>query len=222
MKNILIISVHPDDETLGCGGTILRHLAEGDAVHWLILTEANQAAGFPAEALQRQRGTIRAVADAYPFSSVRQAAFPTTKLDTVPMGEIIEEISSVMHEHAPDTVFLPFFNDPHSDHRQAFNAAYSCTKAFRYPSLRRVLMMETPSETDYSAAWSGGAFAPTVFVNITDFLDKKKSILSLYSSEISQHPFPRSLDGVEALAVVRGAACACRYAESFMLLKEVL
>jgi len=119
----------------------------------------------------------------------------------------------------PSIVYLPFKSDIHSDHRVAFEAAFSCTKSFRYPTIQKTLMMETISESEFSPSLKEDAFIPNYFVDITDYMDQKIKIISNYASELDSHPFPRSLKNVAALATFRGATAGCSYAESFMLLK---
>jgi len=216
VKKILVVAVHPDDETLGCGGTLLRHRAAGDEIHWLIITEAGN------DALKRRRiNQIERVRHAYGFASVHALNFPTTCLDQLTTGALVGAIAKAVAAAAPEVVYLPFAYDPHSDHRIVFEAAYSCTKVFRYPSVRRVLMMETVSETDFSPAISGQTFVPNVFIDIAEQMEEKLSIAEIYEDELSSHPFPRSLEGLRALATVRGAVAGCKYAEAFMLLKEI-
>jgi LmbE family N-acetylglucosaminyl deacetylase len=102
-----------------------------------------------------------------------------------------------------------------------FEAVYSCTKSFRYPFIRKIYMMETLSETDFALSTKEDSFVPNVFVDISEFLQKKIDIMRVFESEIADHPFPRSLRNIEALATLRGATAGCEYAESFMLLKEI-
>lgn len=220
-EKVLVVAVHPDDETLGCGGTLLRHVAAGDQVHWLLVTALREAEGWPAELVRERRETVVAVAAAYGMAAVHDLEFPAMGLDRIPVGELVAAIGMVVREVQPRTVYLPFAGDVHSDHRAAFAAAYSCTKAFRYPSVERVIMMETPSETDFAPPLPEGIFTPNLFVDITATLATKLEMLRLYGGEMGTHPFPRSERAVEALAVMRGAASGCEYAEAFMLLKEI-
>ena len=220
MKDLLVVGVHPDDETLGCGGVLLRNIAKRNPVHWLLITSVSQEGGFSEEDVHRQQEIVETVNNAYPFSSFTWLKFPTTKVDTIPQRELVNAIATVFEKVRPYTVILPFYNDPHSDHQYVFSAGYSCTKSFRYPSIHRILMMETPSETDFASPFPAGGFIPNFFVDITEFMGKKKEILSLYSSELGKHPFPRSSLGIEALATLRGASTGSLYAEAFMLLKE--
>ena len=220
-ENVLVVAVHPDDETLGCGGTLLRHSAAGDHVHWLLVTALREADGWPAERLRERRKTVAAVAAAYGMAGVHDLGFPAMGLDRVPVGELVAAIGGVVNAVQPRTVYLPFRGDVHSDHRVAFAAAHSCTKSFRYPSVARVLMMETLSETDFAPALPDMAFIPNFFVDITATLAAKLKMLGLYAGEMGTHPFPRNERAVEALAVTRGVAAGCEYAEAFMLLKEI-
>jgi len=116
---------------------------------------------------------------------------------------------------------LPFKSDVHSDHRKIFEAAYSCTKSFRYPFIKKIYMMEVLSETEFALSTKDDSFVPNVFVNISDYIDKKVEAMNVYKSEIDSHPFPRSEENIRALATYRGATSCCNYAESFMLIKEV-
>ena len=122
----------------------------------------------------------------------------------------------------PNIVYLPFKSDVHTDHQIAFKAAYSCTKTFRCPSTKKIIMMETLSETEFTPSTKEDSFIPNMFVDITDFIDRKIEIMNIYKSELADHPFPRSEKNILALATVRGATAGCEYAESFMIVKEIV
>lgn len=218
MKKILVIAVHPDDETLGCGGTLLKHQMNGDEIHWLICTQTDPSAEFFSIRLQE----IEKAASLYRFKSVHRLGLRTMNIDQYSMSDLIMQISQVIKEIQPEILYLPFAHDVHTDHRIIFEAAYSCTKSFRYPFIKKVLMMETLSETEFAPPMSQNGFTPNVFVDITPFIEKKIEILNIFKSEISYHPFPRSDQTVKALAMLRGATASCEYAESFVLLKEII
>ena len=134
---------------------------------------------------------------------------------------LVVGIGQVIREVRPSVDYLPFNGDVHSGHAAVFAATASCTKWFRYPSVRRVLCYETLSETDFGLNPEGGNFAPNSFVDITDHIDRKIEIAQIYRGEMGEIPFPRSAEALRALAKVRGAACGCQAAESFMLLREI-
>ncbi len=221
-KKTLVVAVHPDDETLGCGGTILKHKATGDEIFWCIITSTIKSPSYSKDQIAAREGEIQSVAKAYGFKSVYKLNFPTMSLDTIPLSTLIGSLSHVIKEIEPTTIYLPFGEDVHSDHKIAFQAVYSCTKSFRYPSIKRILMMEILSETEFAPAIPKTTFTPNCFVDITDFIDKKIAIMQHYTSEMSPQPFPRSIDNIKALATLRGATAGCLYAESFMLLKEII
>ncbi len=217
-NKIIIVTPHPDDETLGCGGTILKHVLKGDIVYWLIITGMNDS--FSNERKQQRQLEIETVAGYYSFNKVFQLNFPATELDTVSAGNLIGCISKIFEEVQPEVIFTPYPGDIHSDHKAVFDATMSCTKWFRYPSVKKVLAYETLSETDFSIDPDANGFRPNIYINIDGFLEKKIEIMNVYSSEIGEFPFPRSERAIRSLAYLRGAASGYNSAEAFMLLKE--
>jgi LmbE family N-acetylglucosaminyl deacetylase len=222
MNKVLVISVHPDDETLGCGGTLLKHNANGDKTHWLIATDIKKSEGFSDAFIKKRNREISEVEGIFGFASVDKLGLSTTKVDTYSMNELVAKISSVIDRIKPNIIYLPFKGDVHSDHKYIFDAAYSCTKVFRYPFIKKIYMMETLSEKEFSFCINEGNFFPNVFVDISNVMDKKIEIMNIYENEIGDHPFPRSEKNIRALATFRGATSGCDYAESFMLVKEIL
>jgi len=220
MNKILIISVHPDDETLGCGGTLLKHKDNGDEINWLILTKANDKFISTPNVEQIQADLVKKVSIKYGFEDTFHLSFLEIELDKYPLGEIIREISNYINQIQPSVIYFNHYNDVHSDHRIAFDAIYSCTKSFRYPFITKILMYETLSETEFAPAMQSTSFIPNVYVDITPYMDKKLQIMSIYESEVMEEPYPRSLSSIEALARVRGSRCGVKYAEAFMLLYE--
>ena len=218
MKTI-IVAPHPDDETLGAGGTLLRRKAEGGKVAWLIVTSISEEHGWSAERIEQRKNEIDKIAELYGFDEVFSLNFPTTRLDTIPMGELIAAISGVFQNFNPDEVFVPNASDVHTDHRLVFDAVAGCTKWFRYPSVKRFLAYETLSETDFGFK-SDRQFCPNVFVNIEPFLEDKLRAVDIYASEVAAFPFPRSHTAIRALAALRGAASGAVAAEAFELLRE--
>lgn len=222
MSKVLVVAVHPDDETLGCGGTILKHKDQGDEINWLVITapiKGNHPA-FTDEFILKRDALVDRVAAAYGFNETIKLNLPTQKLHTVDLKDIILMVADVFKRIQPDTIYMLYKNDVHSDHRVAFDAVYSCTKSFRYPFIKRILMIEALSETEFAPAISSSSFCPNVYVDITKYIDKKLEIMELYDTEIMQEPYPRSLSSIKALARVRGSRAGVMYAEAFQLLYE--
>ena len=221
MKKIIVISAHPDDETIGCGGTLLRHKASGDQIYWLIITNIDTENGWNKDFVDRRQKEIDKVSEMFGFEKAFKLDFPAAKLDTIPMGELVSSISKVINQVQPEIVYLINGNDVHTDHQVAFQAAFSCTNNFRYPFIKKILMYECLSETEFAPAFSDKAFVPNAFVDITDYIDKKLEIAQVYKSEIMPDNLPRNLSAVKALAKYRGSRIGKSSAESFMLLLEI-
>jgi LmbE family N-acetylglucosaminyl deacetylase len=221
MNKVLVVAVHPDDETLGCGGTLLKHKDDGDEIHWLIATEIKESDGYAKDLVLKRNDEIDAIVSFYNFDSINRLNISTTKVDEISSSHLIDQISSVINRVKPNTIYLPFKSDIHSDHRHIFNAAYSCTKSFRYPFIKKIYMMETLSETEFALSTKEDSFIPNIFVDITYYIQMKIEVMNIYDGEMGVHPFPRSEKNIRALSAFRGATSGCEYAESFMLLKEI-
>ncbi|MBV8047223.1 MAG: PIG-L family deacetylase [Paludibacterium sp.] len=222
-KNIVLCAApHADDESLGCAGALLRHITAGDEVHWLLFTEMQERQGFTPERINGRAEEIRRVANAYGFTATHQLGFPTTELDTVPQSALVGATSKIVTQVQPNILYLPYRHDAHSDHACVFDAVAACSKAFRYPSVKRVLAYETLSETEFSMRPDGTCFKPNHFVNIQPWIDAKLAILRIYASEMGSFPFPRSDQCVLAQAHLRGSQAGLEAAEAFMLLKDIL
>lgn len=217
---ILVVSVHPDDETIGCGGTILKHARLGDEVYWLILTKADESLGFNKSFLDNRENQIELVSKEFQFEDVIKLDLLTTRLHSIDFSLLIEKFSSVINKIKPEIIYMNNRSDIHTDHQVAAKALMSCTKSFRYPFIKKILMYECISETEIAPALPENLFIPNVYSDITEFIDKKLGIMKIYQSEVQEPPLPRSLDNIKALARYRGASCGVNYAEAFMLIRE--
>lgn len=133
MKKVLVIAVHPDDETLGCGGALLKHKKNGDSTAWLIITSMKSEDGFDKEKIENRKREIQTVQKEYGFDKTYNLNMPTLQLDIIAMRDLIGRIEEVFNEFRPDLVYLPFAGDVHSDHRKVFDASFSCTKISDFP-----------------------------------------------------------------------------------------
>ncbi len=217
-KRVLVIAVHPDDETLGCGGTILKHKKNGDQVFWLIITKANQKITTIPNIVEKQSKYINEVAETYNFDGWEQFSFITTELDQYPLSKLIESISAYVKKVAPSTIYYHHHADVHTDHKVAFEAIHACTKNFRYPFIEKILLFETLSETEFAPAIRNNAFVPNVFNDITPYMDKKLKIMQLFTTEQMEEPLPRAMSTIKALARYRGSRIGVEYAEAFSLI----
>ncbi len=222
MKNVVIISAHPDDEVLGAGGTILRHKSKGDNIFWIIATSIYEKDGFSKERIAQRQSEINEVAEKLGIHKTYQLGYPTMSLSSQLLIELVPDISEIFTKVEPNIIYTVNRSDAHSDHRVLFEGVAACTKSFRYPFIEQVLMYECISETEFAPALPEKAFIPNCFVDISDFIEEKMKIMEIYQSEISDHPFPRSLSNIRALAHFRGASNGFQYAEAFQMIKYLI
>lgn len=219
--NVLAISAHPDDETLGCGGTLLKHRQAGDRIAWIIATVCHEPQ-WSAELIARKAVEVDRVAAAY-GAQIFKLGFPNARLDTIGIGELMKPIERVVAEVQPEVVYMLHGGDIHTDHHALANASMSVLKPF-YMSKRgihRVLGFETLSSTDAAPQRGERMFMPNVYSDISPYLEEKVRIMQLYESEIHPEPMPRSPSAIRALARFRGATISTEYAEAFTLIREV-
>lgn len=218
MKNILVIAPHPDDETLGCGGTLLKHKFEGDRVFCIFVTNVINSCEYSKEFIEKRQEQIKFVSKEYKFDKYFCLNYPAAKLTQNDVSLLIKDFSCIFNEITPEIIYLPFYGDIHSDHRIIFEAASACTKTFRYNFIKQILCYETISETNYSLI---DKFIPNYFNDISDFMNDKLKIIKFYESEVQNNPLPRSIEKIKAQASYNGANICCDYAEAFLILKYI-
>ena len=216
----LVFAPHPDDETIGVGGTILKRLANGDKVAWVIVT-AMKPENYSINEINKKKNKIKLVYQLYKFSKIFELNFGASMLDDVPKIKLYKKISKTIKDFKPDEIFIPHPSDSHSDHRIVFKAVSSCTKTFRYPYIKKILCYETLSETGYGLKLKNGtkSFEPNYYNDISKFMKKKTKIARIYSDEFKKHPFPRSIKSIISNGLIRGAESNFTFAECFELLR---
>jgi len=203
MSRILVCCAHPDDETLGCGGTILLHGRAGDEVVWLIATQA-WSPRWDEQTIAGKTAEVESVAAFYGFAEVVRLGLPASRLDELPFGEVLETVGRAVADVAPDEVYVVHGGDVHGDHQVLAEAVWRSLKPFRDGAgVRRVLAYETLSSTDHSPP-SAKAFRPTVYRDITSVIDQKVEAMQLYKSELLDAPGGRNAESIRALGRVRG------------------
>lgn len=218
---VLVIAPHPDDEVLGCGGTIARHVSEGGEVYLCVVTKAYSPEWSEAEVEEKKQEVLRA----NKLLKIKQAFFldfPTVKLDTMPQKELNDSIARVIAEVKPEVVYIPHKGDVNKDHRLVFEAAMVALRPLRGSTVSRILCYETLSETEWGATDTEGFFIPNVYINIAGTLELKLEAMSVYRTELKDYPHPRSLEALRILAGKRGSEAGFVAAEAFMLVREIV
>lgn len=216
--NILVVSPHPDDETLGAGGSLLK-LKEENKIYWLNITDLCADLGYTKNQMNVRSEQIEKIKNFYRFDGTKNLMLPTTKLREVPDNEVISAIGNYIDEISANWIFLPDYNDAHSDHKIVFDWCLACTKVFRHPSVKNVLTMEILSETNFGHPDS--PFIPNFYFDISDTLEQKIQASMIYDTEMGKHPFPRNQEDIKALAMLRGSEAGVKYAEAFRVIKMI-
>ncbi len=220
MADVLVVAPHPDDEVLGVGGSILRHLDRGDAVHVVICTRGEDSR-FGAEQVERVQAEARQV---HTFLGVTGSHFldlPAARLDTIPICDVNDALKGVFEQVKPEIVYVPHMGDLHRDHQVIFEAAMVCARPTGGNGPKRILACETVSETDWHAAPVTPPFVPNIYVDISEHIERKLEACAMYASQIRPAPQQRSIEAIRALSVTRGHTVGLGHAEAFTLIREI-
>ena len=228
-ESVLVIAAHPDDEALGCGGTIARFSAESREVHLAFLADGVSSRGGQGselvqaerEAIDRRRTAARKAAEVMGAASVSFDDLPDNRLDTIPFLEIAQRVEALIAKYRPSVVLTHHAGDLNIDHRRVHQAVNTACRPQRGHPVRTLLAFEVPSSTEWQPPGSGSAFEPNWFVDISDTLATKCAALAAYHEEMRSWPHPRSIEAVEHLARWRGASVGYEAAEAFVLLRQL-
>jgi LmbE family N-acetylglucosaminyl deacetylase len=222
---VLTVAAHPDDETLGAGGTMARLVASGHEVWVCILSDGVTSRHGHVE---RQMECAVRAADVLGVTNVVFCGLPDQRLDSLPLLELITPIEKCIDELRPEVVFTHYKEDANQDHRAVFQATLVATRPVEGLSVRRVLCYETASSTEWAPPFPGSVFSPNVFVDISRTLSTKLQAMREYertssgpSGEMRPYPHPRSYEALEAYARRHGVVAGVHAAEPFMLVRHV-
>lgn len=220
---ILIIAPHPDDEVLGCGGTIKKYVSRGNEIFLCIVTKA-YTPDWSGDFIKNREEEIKCAKNSLGIKEVVFLGLPTVKLDTVPQKELNDSISECIKNINPDIVFVPFHGDINKDHKLVSEATLVAVRPKPGLSVKKVYCYEVLSETEWAkpAQKIEDVFIPNFYEDISDYLNDKLKAMECYKSELKDYPHPRSLEGIKVLAQKRGTECGTKAAEAFILLREVV
>ena len=224
-QSILILAAHPDDEALGCGGTIAKLADEGAIVHVAFLADGVFSRASEQAAQQLELASRRAAAqkacEILGVKSVSFGDFPDNRMDTIPLLEITQVVETLIAEHQPEIVFTHHAGDVNIDHRRLHEAVVTACRPQQGHPVKTLLCFEVPSSTEWQLPGSAPAFTPNWFIDISATLVRKLTALDAYADELRAWPHPRSLQGVEHLAHWRGARVGVDAAEAFILGRQL-
>lgn len=223
-SKVLVIAAHPDDEVLGCGGTIAGHSARGDQVAALFLADGvgsrhnRQAAR---EVAARKRAATEA-ANILGIAKLWFLGLPDNQLDGMSLLTIVKSVENFARKVRPDIVYTHFAGDLNVDHRVCHAAVMTACRPVPGSTVKAIYSFEVLSSTEWSLRHVAPSFSPARFNDISAFLSKKMDALRAYGSEMRPFPHARSFETVEALARLRGSAAGLAAAEAFVVEREIV
>ena len=221
MDKILVIAPHADDEILGVGGTIARYISEGNQVYICIVTHGEPPL-FSDEIVSKIRKETIEAHRMLGITKTYFLEFPAVMLEQVPRYQLNGKIMEVVQQVEPDIVYIPHVGDMQKDHQLVNEAAMVAIRPKYAHKVKKVYSYETLSETEWNIPNVTNAFIPTVYMDISEYLETKKDALTYFESQVSSFPNPRSLGAVEALAKYRGSTVGVMAAEAFTLIREIV
>jgi LmbE family N-acetylglucosaminyl deacetylase len=213
---VLVVAPHGDDEVLGCGGTIAKHIDKGDEVFLCIVTKT-WLPKWTQEYIDNRKIETKNSCRELGIKHSICLGINSTTLDSIQIAEISEKMTTIVKEINPDILYIPFYGDMHRDHRVVFEACLVASRPFKN-RIKRVLCYETVTETECGIY----PFNPNIYIDITGYIEKKTNAMKCYSSELFQPPHRRSIEGIITVAKNRGYEANTNYAEAFFLIRELL
>ncbi len=223
MNCALVVAAHPDDEVLGCGGTIARLSAEGWAVHVLIVAEGATSRDQSRDraAKEGELSTLSAAAHAanaiLGAASVSLGDLPDNRMDSIDLLDVVKIVEAAVALRRPDVVLTHHRGDVNVDHAILHDAVVTACRPLPGATVHELLFFEVASSTEWRPPASARAFEPSVFYDVSAHLATKMRALEAYASEMREFPHARSYRALEALARWRGASCGVDAAEAFAL-----
>jgi len=222
-KKVLIIAPHNDDDILGCGGSMAKNQKNGVETYVAVVTNGHVGAPelFKKEGTEKVR---KEALKAHRFLGIKETFFldfPAPRLDTIPSYKLSIEIEEIIRKNYITDLYIPHRGDIHKDHRITFEASLVAARPISNNPVLRIYAYETLSETEWAAPFGDDVFIPNVFVDISNYIEKKKKAFKFFTTQIKEFPHPRSIESIENLSKYRGATIGFKNAEAFMLIREI-
>ena len=227
MGTVAILAAHPDDEVLGCGGTIAWHIAKGDEVHVIILAEGitsreeNLNVNKSKKILNQLIKSAKKAHDILGTTSLNFLNFPDNRMDSLDLLTIVKIVEKELSQISPGIVYTHHVNDLNIDHQRTNKAVMTASRPYPNQSIKKILTFEVQSSTDWQQPNSNNNFVPNCYIDISGYLTKKLQALEAYSLEMRPWPHSRSNKALKHLAYWRGSTVGFKAAEAFQLIREL-
>jgi N-acetylglucosamine malate deacetylase 1 len=226
-QNVLVVAAHPDDEVLGCGGTIARHTQNGDQVYVLILAEGITARAesgdqnHQGQKLSNLEKSARKANEILGVTSLFLEDFPDNRMDAVDRLKIIKKVEEFIQKFSPTTVYTHHAGDVNIDHQLTHEAVVTACRPIPGSCVKTLIFFEVASSTEWQPPGSSTPFLPNWFVDISETLELKLQALNAYEMEMRSWPHSRSIRALESLARLRGSSIGREAAEAFILGRRI-
>ncbi|MCQ4312604.1 PIG-L family deacetylase [Pseudomonas stutzeri] len=219
-KTVLVVAAHSDDEALGCGGTIARHVAEGDVVHAVFLADGvtSRIGASPEEHAARE-AAASASHKVLGISTVFFLGFPDNRMDSVPLLDVVKALEVIVEKTCPEIIYTHNHNDLNVDHRIAHEATLTACRPVPGSSVKEIYAFEVLSSTEWMPSHT--TFQPDCYMDISDYFSEKMKSIDCYHMEMRAAPHSRSRENVRALAGFRGMCVGVLFAEAFKVVRIV-
>tara|TARA_A100001015_G_scaffold15960_1_gene18703 strand:+ start:7682 stop:8371 length:690 start_codon:yes stop_codon:yes gene_type:complete len=219
-QKILVIAAHPDDEILGCGGTLIKLKSLKCEIEIIFMTNGVSSRNLknPNKKILERKKSTKNVAKFIGIKKIHFLNLPDNKLDSVPLLNIIKKIKKLIKDYKPNHIFTHSEFDLNIDHRITYNAVLTSTRPEDI-DIKSLICFEIPSSTDYSFNYK---FRPNLFIDIQDFYNKKLTCLKFYNQELRPFPHPRSYENIKNLSQIRGSSVGHKISEAFEIKKLII
>lgn len=224
MKKILIVAAHPDDEILGCGGTVASMVEKGYEAYSLILGEGITSRNNEAESeiredqIQDLKQQMLRANEVIGVKKVYNFDFPDNRFDSISLLDLIKKVEEIKSQIMPDIIFTHFKNDLNIDHRKTLEAVLTASRPMKEETVKTIYSFEVLSSTEWNYPTT---FSPNVFFDISNYLDKKINAMKCYKNELRNYPHPRSIEMIRNNAIQWGSKVGQKYAEAFSLVRKI-
>ncbi len=219
-RKVIVFAAHPDDEILGCGGTIIKHVAEGDSVSIVFICDGESSRVDGKKKIVSRNNTAISVSKLLGCNKPIFLNLKDNRLDDYNLLDVVQKIEKIINKLKPNIIYTHYDDDLNIDHKLTFKSVLTACRPLPGSTIHSIYSFEIPSSTEWST--SKESFTPQKFIDISKYVGKKKIALKMYDKEMRNFPHPRSYRVVEAIQNFRGASSGCDAAEAFTIIREII
>ncbi len=220
MKKVLVIAAHPDDELLGLGGSLIKHVRDGYEVHVVIMSEG-ASSRYEDGMKNKLKESAHKAGEVMGVKHVHFCDMPDQRMDGIPLLDVVQPIEAFVKQIEPEIIYVHHHGDVNQDHRVVFEATMVAARPVKGSGVKKILCYETLSSTEWCPPFVDRVFNPNVFVDVRDTMEQKLEAFRCYESEMREFPHPRSLEALKNTAKQWGSRVGLEYAEAFELIRWI-